>query len=939
MIIEFQVDAERFLQAFRNTLTRHAPCSPQPFTLNVGSCASQPTFLDRISVVGGSTLIRTDVNAIHVIQPVSLFLTPVAALEASDVQPGEPCWNPTLEFEFALSIKVQGSTPNLCVTFLRVRESPAISSSQALIVSGIVAQWIPESCTPFDLSPLTDALGALPATATADISANIELTRLAIRLELGPVASNSASQWASFLAGSIKPNPNAGAWSIFIDGNLLVQTAITRIMAALAGPIDDDTFDLESGPSGTFLTAFPAGPGVALTFSGEAVDACVCFWDEIDLDVDITVLITFSMPAPNSLKMSLAIDWDLNDFELVCCAFTAGIFWGFIGTNLLKEEKIDRGEFLGGLVGLPVVFSAVLTQSHDQVGEFIDLGDDWEEIGNTKKKYSLTTDVNLPNAGLGAMTMTQIVGIDNGLALSGALGPLGSLNNAELSATTGEWSWKVDDLCASNPKLQAGFNINFSQKGGFTSSAAPLAVCRAEILPASDPLGQFQANLEVSNFSLRLSIPLAQLLPEYTAAPYPAQLILVTNGGGRIFTIPPIPILTQEQIQATMHQVELMAPANCKDWTLSEAFWKGAQFHPGWMIDPPPDRELSRLWQIAVAGLNAGQRVHMLAPDGSLLATAAAGHMGEGAAPLSALTSPTEGAIAIQIEGLEEQRQQLARRRGVLQQIESSSDEPVRHELVRRVTRKITIRQSHLYATARIRVDEDFGTAAAGALGGRAMLAIVSGTRVLVWDIGNCHAPRIVRIEHLPGVRGVLFDRLGLVVWGQFGLVRLDDLHAALKPFGDQAPVEELGHAGGRLFAGAADGLSVHTGGRTILESSQRISALAADRSEIATIELDNLVLRRSVDLADAVSVALPEPLSVTAVLGRSGAFAVTTQRTGTYVVHRGGDGMPAVSEHYPLRPPWFAGIRRSGRTLLRFDRSAGEITLYGNDASITIVR
>lgn len=204
MIIEFQIDAERFLQGFRNTLMKHAPCSPQPFALNLGSCASQQTYLDRISVGSTSTLIRTDVNAIHVIQPVSAFFTPISALEASDAQPGVSCWNPTLELEFAFSIQIQGGTPNLCVSFLKVHASPAISSTQALIVSGLVAQWIPESCTPFDLSPLAGALGAPPAAATADISADVALTRLAIRLELGPIASNSASQWASFLAGSIK---------------------------------------------------------------------------------------------------------------------------------------------------------------------------------------------------------------------------------------------------------------------------------------------------------------------------------------------------------------------------------------------------------------------------------------------------------------------------------------------------------------------------------------------------------------------------------------------------------------------------------------------------------------------------------------------------------------------------------------------------------------
>ncbi|HRP23508.1 hypothetical protein [Thauera sp.] len=945
MVIEFQVDATRFLQAFRNTLMRHAPCSPQAFALNLGPCGNQPVFLDRISVSGSSTLVRTEVNAIHVVQPVSLFLTPVAALEASDAQPGAPCWNPTLELEFALAIQIEGGTPNLCVSFLRVRSSPAVSSSQALIISGFVAQWFPELCTPFDLSPLAGALGALPTAAAADVSADAALTRLTIRLELGPVASNSASQWAAFLAGSIKPNPNAGAWSIFIDGGLLVQSAVARITAGLAGPIDDDTFDLESGPSGIFLNHIPtinalfSGPGVSLAFSGEAVDACVCLWDEIDLDVDITALIAFSVPAPNSLTMSLSIDWDLSDFELVCCAFTAGIFWGFIGTNLLQEEKINWGEFLGGLVGLPVVFSAAITQSHDQVGKFIDLGDDWEQIGKSKKHYRRTTHVNFPNAGLGTMTLTHVVGIEGGLALSGALGPIDVLENAELSAMTDEWSWKVDDPCASNPILQAGFNINFNPVGGFTSTKAPLVVCRAEILPASDPLGQFQPHLEVSNFSLRLSIPLAQLLTEYIAAPYPVQLILVTNGGVRIFTIPPIPILTQAQIQTTMQQVELMAPAICKDWTLVEAFWKGMHFHPAWMIDPPPDREITGLWQIVVSGLNAGQRVQLLSPAGTVLATAGPGPMGEGGARLSALVSPAAGAIGIQTEGPEGQSLPLARRQPLRLHAEGDGEVPDRHQLVRRANRQIIIRQTQLFAAARIRVEKHFGTAAVGTLGGRAMLAIVSATRLLVWDIGHCDAPRIVRIEHVGGLRGVLFDRHGLVAWGRSGLLRLAQIHARLEPFGDQAPVEGLAHAGGRLVAVAEDALSLRSGGKAILESLQPIQALAADRAEIATIELDTLVLRRSDRLIEPASVTLPEPVSVTAAFGRSGAFAVTTQRAGTYVIQRGKDGTATISEHYPLRPPWFAASLRSGRTLVRFDRSAGEITLYRKGASVTIVR
>ena len=72
---------------------------------------------------------------------------------------------------------------------------------------------------------------------------------------------------------------------------------------------------------------------------------------------------------------------------------------------------------------------------------------------------------------------------------------------------------------------------------------------------------------------------------------------------------------------------------------------------------------------------------------------------------------------------------------------EGDGEVPDRHQLVRRANRQIIIRQTQLFAAARIRVEKHFGTAAVGTLGGRAMLAIVSATRLLVWDIGHCDAP------------------------------------------------------------------------------------------------------------------------------------------------------------------------------------------------------
>jgi hypothetical protein len=936
MNIEFQIDAQRFLQAFRNNLIRNAPCSPQPFSLDIGSCAGQQVFLDRISVIGASTLVRTEIGAIHVVQDISIFLTPVAALVASDAQPGTPCWSPTIKLEFALSATVEGGTPSLCVTFLHVQESPGVTGSQALILGGFIASQFPATCTPFDLSAMAGALGEVPTAAVADISADVALTRLAIRLELEPVAADSASQWQSFLAGSIKPNPNADAWSLFVDGKLPVQAAVARIMTSLEEPIDNDNFDLESGPSGTFLVNLPSqlfpfpGPGVSIAFSGEAIDACVCFWDEIDLDIDISLVITFSVPQPNSVRMSLMISWDLSDLEVACCAFTAAIFWGFIGTNLLKEEKINWGEFLGGLVAVPLTFTIAVTQAHDKVANFIDLGDDWDEITDTV--YQRTDEVSFPNSDLGAMTLTQIVGAGEGMVLSGSLGPAAVLENAELAVLKGEWSWGADDLCSSDPKLEARLNVSLSQKnGGFGSNAFPLSVCRAEILPGSDPLSQFPPYLKVSDTGLRLAIPLDSLDPAYLAAPYAAQVILVTNGGVRILTIPPIPILSQEEIDAAFLQIKLLKPVNCKDWSLLSVFWKGERFDPFWMVDPPPDYEIAQLWQLVISGLNAAQRVKMLSPEGELLAIA--GHLGDGAAYLSALVSPAEGAIGIQMEELSPKRLSTPRRAA------SDTEDAVRQDLVRQVNPSITIRQSNLLITARIRLREAALDAAAGYLDGRSMLAVVSGTGVQIWDIRNYHAPRLARIERLSGLRGVLFDRRGLVVWGHSGVMRLDVLEGRFAQIGDSRPVEGLGRRGRSLYVATAEGLSIHADGTTSVQTKRPVSALTADRSEIATIEEDRVVLRRTQDFGEAVSVSLSDPLSVVPIVGRSGVFAATTQTPGTFVIQRGRDGLAAIREHYSGRMPWFAQRMRSGKTLLRLDRAMGEITLYRNDRSVTVVR
>jgi hypothetical protein len=60
------------------------------------------------------------------------------------------------------------------------------------------------------------------------------------------------------------------------------------------GMAKSDKFKLTSGPAGTWLIPIPQ-PGMTIDFSGEVIDACTCFWGQIDVDVDVTVKINYVM--------------------------------------------------------------------------------------------------------------------------------------------------------------------------------------------------------------------------------------------------------------------------------------------------------------------------------------------------------------------------------------------------------------------------------------------------------------------------------------------------------------------------------------------------------------------------------------------------------------------------------------------------------------------
>ena len=87
-----------------------------------------------------------------------------------------------------------------------------------------------------------------------------------------------------------------------------------------------------------------------MTFNGELIDACLCFFHPIDVDIDVTSIITLSLPHENVLRTDIRTTYDADDAEVFCCALTAGLFLPVVIAIYMAEGKVNFGMFIASLM-------------------------------------------------------------------------------------------------------------------------------------------------------------------------------------------------------------------------------------------------------------------------------------------------------------------------------------------------------------------------------------------------------------------------------------------------------------------------------------------------------------------------------------------------------------------------------------------------------------
>ena len=440
-----------------------------------------------------------------------------------------------------------------------------------------------------------------------------------------------SAQRDSFVAGHFVEDDVTKSWTMQVHSLLLRQAASSQLLWALDG---QDSFALEEGPTTEFLIGSSGVARIEIDFSGEAIDACQCLWDMIDLDVDVHTTVYFTLTAPDAIHGEMQIEFDLSKIEVVCCAITASLLWFMVAQSWIDHDHMSGEQGVGatmaqiyyGPIAIAIPFLAMV---HGQAASHFDPGGPWTKTSPGEDDplvYERDWQVHFDDLGFGAMSMTEMHGVNDsstqGLSMSGTLAQAREHDDPHLAASADtEFAVSFGDPCGVDPQLQAEWNAYF-QSAPVTDGhlPTPIQVFGVSVIESTDSVHQFGPYLEYDNQSAWIYVPLSGLKASYTG--YSSKLLVVTSGGVRIITIPPLPHWTAQQVADATTLHDYWRVTHCTDWGfLGDPFWGGGHYNPKWSVDPGPEDTVLQVWDVGIRGLTAGRALRIETAAGAVLQT------------------------------------------------------------------------------------------------------------------------------------------------------------------------------------------------------------------------------------------------------------------------------------------------------------------------------
>ena len=584
-------------------------------------------------------------HAVSYGQDVTVHVVSVSDLAGNDAGPSTTLGIP-LTIVFDLRFDVSGSSTALTLSYQSVTSSFA-TSDQLNQLDAILKTRLPTQTEALDLVALTAGLGVAGSPAQAGAAVSGDGSLVEFRLELTSVAaSDNLVAWEGFFSSGPDTDFTGGGaedWALWLTVDGLEESLSALFTNGLKG---STSFRLDSGIDVAWQ---PSKPGFVVTFNGDVINACTCFWSTIDVNVDVTITIDFSIDN-GFIRYDIHTDHSSNQWELFCCELTSALFWPVIGAIMMGGGQIDVGDYILGWLGGPLgVFIAGIVAASTQSTPIPSsaLGPTCTKDDDSDFHCLVSIPQSGPPAspcgppGVDSRVPTTISGTSAGVVLPGILAVAGTdavhrASQPTLSCTVNDFSWLFPDPTCS------GLEGNFTMSASVVltgSGDIPLQFCGATVI--GDNASAYQAYLTVEYSYCPMVVTVHVDVPTGAPDAGPCQVLMQTTGGARVVTLHPIPQLTPEQIKEWQQAVERWRLEHC--YTLLDPWYRMFhQFNPKWLVDPPVDvgdpARKEHVWEIVVAGAVPGDTIGAFGPGGEQLGAAEVN--AAGVARLNVVTTP-----------------------------------------------------------------------------------------------------------------------------------------------------------------------------------------------------------------------------------------------------------------------------------------------------------
>lgn len=455
--------------------------------------------------------------------------------------------------------------------------------------------------------------GPPPKVCWRGLALSADRSTLEFRLELttgDASGTHLASDWQYFYSHQFDDRREGRDWAVAIPQELIVAAGLGTVNDSIA----DEDISLSSGPD---MSWRPDPPGLTVSFSGEKVDACQCFFGMQDVDVDVTANVEIWLehsPDGPKLVVDQRQDVDADNLEVLCCGVFAvldfsvslvGSFFELVLDVLTLPLRTLTGSFgTKPGPGAPAPVDPCTTDPDD---------DD-----HTTCRYPLALNPAPNRCDPAATTLEpdRVRGFVEALVLQGGAEQRQVTSPVPRASVPTAFEWKGPTPTCNGVQGQWDARCTFTvvQTGG----ELPLDICGVQPVGATGPFYRSVITAETAcPARVTAEVEVRALPGVHAGIAIPGAVLVLTNGGNVLVEIPPVPARDEAAVQRGNIENAVWRTEHCYIF-LDE--WPG-RFDPHWLVDPSPLVRVSeQLWVVRAGLLDRGDQIVMLSGD-EVLAT------------------------------------------------------------------------------------------------------------------------------------------------------------------------------------------------------------------------------------------------------------------------------------------------------------------------------